>query len=36
MSTDNWVTIAGAITAGSLGAIGWFVTGHLNRAKDVA
>lgn len=36
MSTDNWVTIAGFTTAGSLVAIGWFVTGHLNRAKDVA
>lgn len=36
MNTDNWVTIAGFTTAGSLVAIGWFVTGYLNRSKDVA
>jgi len=35
VTTDNWVTIAGFTTAGSLVAIGWFVTGHLNRAKEV-
>jgi hypothetical protein len=36
VNTDNWVTIAGFTTAGSLVAIGWFVTGYLNRSKDVA
>jgi hypothetical protein len=36
LSTDNWMTLAAAATAGTLVAIGWFITGYLNRAKDVA
>lgn len=36
VSTDNWVTLAGFAVAGGLVAIGWFVTGQLNRAKDIA
>ena len=32
MKTENWITIASA----SIVAIGWFVTGYLNRRKDVA
>ena len=36
ITTDNWMTLAAATIAGTLVAIGWFVTGYLNRAKDVA
>jgi hypothetical protein len=32
METKDWITIASA----SIVAIGWFVTGYLNRLKDVA
>ena len=32
MKTENWITVASALIV----AIGWFVTGYLNRKKDVA
>lgn len=32
MEVSNWITIASAFII----AIGWFVTGYLNRAKDIA
>lgn len=32
MEVKDWITIASALII----AIGWFVTGYLNRAKDVA
>ena len=32
MTTENWILLVSA----SIVAIGWFVTGYLNRAKDVA
>jgi hypothetical protein len=32
MNIENWITIVSAFIV----AIGWFVTGHLSRMKDVA
>jgi hypothetical protein len=36
MTMDHWMTLAAAAIGGTLVAIGWFVTGYLNRAQDVA
>ncbi|MEQ1777052.1 MAG: hypothetical protein ABL863_00745 [Nitrosomonas sp.] len=32
MEVKDWITLAAAVIL----AIGWFVTGYLNRVKDVA
>jgi len=36
MTTDNWISIASALLAGGLVAIGWYVNGIIQRRKDVA
>lgn len=36
MTSDNWVTIISAVVGGGLVAIGWFVTGHVNRTAEIA
>ena len=36
MKIENWITVASAFIAALIVAIGWLVTGHLNRKKDVA
>jgi hypothetical protein len=32
VETNNWITLSSALIV----ALGWFVTGYLNRVKDVA
>jgi len=36
VTLDIWISIASALLAGSLVAIGWFVNGLFQRRKDVA
>ncbi len=36
MTLDNWISVASALLAGSLVAIGWFVNGMFQRRKDIA
>jgi len=36
MTVDNWISMASALLAGTLVAVGWFVNGIFQRRKDVA